>query len=192
MQPGPRSHRGVHLLVIRRCSIGKSGETLQAGDVQIVEGLGEQHVEQALRVTHQGFAEKFRIGFRNAEDFVRLFKDSVDRDSCLTAIVDGRASGILASKTKERKFYELKNSTLFATFWPLRTALVLFNLVLLTQILGDSVEHDEFEVDTIAVDPTLRGLGIGTALMLKAEEQAKSQGMLKTSLYVISKNTGAQ
>ena len=153
--------------------------------------MAERHVEQALRVTHHGFAEKFRIGFRNAEDFVRLFKDSVDRDSCLTAIVDGRASGILAAKTKERKFYELKNSTLFTTFWPLRTALVLFNLVLLTQILGDSVERDEFEVDTIAVDPTLRGLGIGSALMLKAEEVAKSRGKLKTSLHVISKNTGA-
>ena len=151
--------------------------------------MAGQHVEQALRVTHQGFAEKFRIGFRNAEDFVQLFKDSVDRDSCLTVIVDGRLSGILAAKTKVRKFYALKNSTLFTTFWPPKTVRVLFNLSLLAW--GDSITPDEFKVDTIAVDPTFRSLGIGSALMLKAEEKAKSRGKLKMCLDVLGENMGA-
>ena len=72
-----------------------------------------------------------------------------------------------------------------------RTALVLSNLVLLTLVLGDSVKPDEFEVDTIAVCPAGRGMGIGSALMLKAEEQAESLGMRKMSLNVIGENTGA-
>ena len=158
-------------------------------EVEIVNGLAEEHVDDALRVTYEAFAKKFRIGFRNAEDFVRLFRDSVDRDSCLTVIVDDRLSGILAVKTKERKFYEIKTSTLFTTFWPPKTVRVLFNLTLLAW--RDSITPDEFKVDTIAVDPTFRSLGIGSALMLKAEEKAKSRGKLKMCLDVLGENMGA-
>ena len=73
--------------------------------VEIVDGLAKEHVDDVLRVTYEAFVKKFRVGFRNAEDLLRLFRNSVDRNSCLTAIVDGRLSGILAVKTKEHKFY---------------------------------------------------------------------------------------
>ena len=157
--------------------------------VEIVEGLPREHVDDALRVIYEAFANKFRIGFSNADDLVRLFRGSVDRESCLTAIVDGRLSGILAIKTNERNFYELGTSALFTTFWPPKTARVVFNLGLLT--LGDSIANDEFKVDSIAVDSTSRGLGTGTALMLKAEEKARSRGKLNMSLQVLGDNTGA-
>lgn len=157
--------------------------------VEIVEGLARVHVEDALRVLYEAFANKFRIGFRNAEDLVRLFRGSVDRDSCLTAIVDGRLSGILAIETRERNFYELGTSALLTTFWPPKTARVVFNLCILK--LGDTIAPDEFKVDSIAVDSASRGLGAGTALMLKAEEKARSLGKLNMSLHVLGDNTGA-
>lgn len=158
-------------------------------EVEIVDGLAKELVDDALRVTHEAFAKKFRIGFRNAEDMVRLFKDSVDRGSCITGLVDGRLSGILAVKTKNRTFYNLGILPLLTTFNPLKTMRVLFNLGLLS--LEDSVKADEFKVETIAVDLASRGMGIGSALMLKAEEQARSLGMRKMTLDVICENTGA-
>ena len=157
--------------------------------VEIVEGLPRGHVDDALRVLYEAFANKFRIGFSNADDLVRLFRASVDTNSCLTAIVNGRLSGILAIKTKERNFYELGTSALFTTFWPPKTARVVFNLGLLT--LGDSIASDEFKVDSIAVNSASRGLSTGTALMLKAEEKARSLGKRNMSLQVLGDNTGA-
>ena len=162
---------------------------MTAREVEIVDGLAKEHVDDALRVTYEAFAKKFRIGFRNAEDMVQLFKDSVDRGSCITGIVDGRLSGILAVKTKNRTFYNLGIRPLLTTFDPLKTMRVLFNLGLLS--LEDSVKADEFKVETIAVDPASRGMGIGSALMMKAEEQARSLGMRKMTLDVICENTGA-
>ena len=94
--------------------------------------------------------------------------------AALPAIVDGRLSGILAVKTKNRTFYDLGIRSLLTTFGPLKTMRVLFNLGLLS--LEDSVKANEFKVETIAVSPDFRGMGIGSALMMKAEEQARSLG----------------
>ena len=158
-------------------------------DVQIVEGIAREHVDDALRITFDAFAKKFRIGFRNADDFIRLFRDSVDPENCLFAIVDGELSGVLAFQMTGHEFYQLNLRTAFEKFSPFRAGLVIFNLILLA--FEDAVGADEFHIDLVAVVPTSRGLGIGTALMLKAEEKAESTGKHTMSLGVIAENEGA-
>ena len=44
--------------------------------------------------------------------------------------------------------------------------------------------HDEYYIDTLCVSPDARGLGIGTALLAFAEEQAVTLGFSKLSLNV--------
>ena len=158
-------------------------------DVQIVEGIAREHVDDALRITFDAFAKKFRIGFRNADDFVRLFRDSVDPENCLFAIVDGELSGVLAFQMTGHEFYQLNLRTAFEKFSPFRAGLVIFNLILLA--FEDAVGADEFHIDLVAVVPSSRGMGIGTALMLKAEEKAESTGKHAMSLGVIAENEGA-
>lgn len=156
-------------------------------EVEIVEGIDGEYVEDALRVAYDAFAEKFRIGFRNADDLVRLFRDSVDRASCLSAMVDGRLAGILTFQTAGREFYHLNPVAVFARFSPMRAIRVLFNLLL----LADDAGRDEFIVDSLAVRQSSRGMGVGTALMRRAEERARSMGKRKMWLGVISENEGA-
>ena len=127
--------------------------------------------------------------FRGADDFVRLFRDSVDARNCFSAIIDGELSGILAFQTAGREFYRLNPMVAFAKFSPLRAGLVIFNLILLA--FEDAVGADEFHIDLVAVVPSSRGMGIGTALMLKAEEKAESTGKHTMSLGVIAENEGA-
>ena len=158
-------------------------------DVQIVEGISLEHVDDALRITFDAFAKKFRIGFRNADDFIRLFRESVDPENCLFAIVDGELSGVLAFQMTGHEFYQLNLRTAFEKFSPFRAGLVIFNLILLA--FEDAVGADEFHIDLVAVVPSSRGMGIGTALMLKAEEKAESTGKHTMSLGVIAENEGA-
>ena len=162
---------------------------MTTAEVQIVEGVDREYVDDALRITYDAFAKKFRIGFRNADDFVRLFRDSVDPENCLFAIVDGELSGILAFQTAGREFYRLNPMVAFAKFSPFRAGLVIFNLILLA--FEDAVGADEFHTDVLAVVPSTQGMGIGTALMLKAEEKAESTGKHTMSLGVIAENEGA-
>ena len=162
---------------------------MTTAEVQIVEGVDREYVDDALCITYDAFAKKFRIGFRNADDFVRLFRDSVDPENCLFAIVDGELSGVLAFQMTGHEFYQLNLRTAFAKFSPLRAGLVIFNLILLA--FEDAVGADEFHIDLVAVVPSSRGLGVGTALMLKAEEKAESKGKHAMSLGVIAENEGA-
>ena len=162
---------------------------MTATKVQIVEGIDREYVDDALRITYDAFAKKFRIGFRDADDFVRLFQDSVDPENCLFAIVDGELSGVLAFQTTGHEFYQLSLKTAFEKFSPLRAGLVILNLILLA--FEGAAGADEFHIDLVAVVPSSRGMGIGTALMVKAEEKAESEGKHTMSLGVIAENEGA-
>ena len=160
---------------------------MTTAEVKIVDGLDEQYVDDALRVVHDAFAEKFRIGFRHADDLIRLFRDSVDRTSCCSALVDGQFAGLLTIRTDGQEFYRLNMGALFTRFSPLQALRILLNLLL----LADELKGDEFVVETLAVDPAYRGMGIGTALLQKAEARARSMGKYTMSLGVVGENEGA-
>ena len=155
--------------------------------MEIVEGIDERYVDEALRLSHEAFAKKFRIGFHDAANFVRLFRDSIDTASCLSALSDGNLLGILTFQTAGQEFYHLKPAAVFTRFWPLRAIRVLLNLVLLAESAGPG----EFIVDSLAVSPASRGMGIGTSLMERAEEKARSMGKGTMSLGVVGENVGA-
>lgn len=160
---------------------------MTTAEVKVVEGLEARHVDDALRVVYDAFAEKFRIGFRDADDLIRLFRDSVDTTSCLSALVDGQFAGLLTIRTDGQEFYHLNMGVLFTRFSPLRAIRMLLNLLLLTE----GTKTDEFVVDSLAVDPAYRGRGVGTALLQKAEARARSMGKYTMSLGVVGENEGA-
>lgn len=154
---------------------------------QIVDGIEEHCIDDALGILYDAFAVKFRHGFRNANDLRRLFRRSVDASSCYSAALNGRLLGILTIHTTEQDFYRLSVRTLFTSFSPIRALRIVFNLFLLI----DRVETDEFIVESIAVHPDSRGLGVGARLMKRAEQQARAEGKRLLSLNVIGDNEGA-
>lgn len=156
-------------------------------EATIVEGLASGHVNDALSLVYAAFAQKLRIGFRDARDLMRLFHDAVDATSCFSALVHGQCAGILLFQTAGQEFFRLHSGALWTRFSPLRALLMLGNLAL----LADSVRPEEFRVDALAVDRKFQGMGLGTALMRKAEAQARARGCGTLSLDVIGTNDGA-
>ena len=154
----------------------------------ISDSMDADRVEDALRLSYDAFAAKFRFGLRGADDMLRLFADSVDRTRCLAAAADGRLAGFLAFKTVEGEFYHV-NPAALVRFSPVRAVRILINLALLA--IGDRVGDDEFIVDSLAVARSARGLGVGTALMRAAETRARRMGKRVVSLGVVGENAGA-
>ena len=155
----------------------------------VSDGLRAERVEDALRLSYDAFERKFRIGFRGADDLVRLFADSADGASCLSAESDGgELLGVLAFQTDGSEFYRMKTSAAFARFSPARAVRVLLNLMLL---YTPRPAPDEFIVDSLAVAQSARGMGVGTALMREAERKARRMGKRFMSLGVIGENAGA-
>ena len=157
-------------------------------EVRIVEGIAREHIQDALRVAHEAFAKKFRIGFSNADDLTRLFHDSLDPTRCYSAEVEGKLLGFLAFKTDSREFFALNFFAIFTRFGPWQAIRILFNLLLLA---GRGAKSDEFVVDVVAISEASRGLGLGTALMERAEDRAREMGKRKMTLQVIGENAGA-
>ena len=56
----------------------------------------------------------------------------------------------------------------------------------------DTVPEDDFYLQGIAVEPALRGAGIGSLLMDDVEARARIGGSARLSLDVAAKNTGAR
>ena len=155
--------------------------------VTVTEGLAAEHVEDALRLLHEAFEKKLRIGFRDADDFVRLFRDGVNRPACLAATEDGALLGVLALQYPKLEVYEVRLGSLFSRFTPWRAALILANMLILYTPPREGV----LEVDQLAVAPAARGKGVGTMLLEAAEVKARAMGVGKMALSVISENTGA-
>ena len=156
----------------------------------VSDDLRAERVEDALRLSYDAFERKFRIGFRGADDLVRLFADSADGASCLSAESEdgGELLGVLAFQTDGSEFYRMKTSSAFARFSPARAVRVLLNLALL---YTPRPAPDEFIVDSLAVARSARGMGVGTALMREAERKARRMGKRFMSLGVIGENAGA-
>ena len=156
----------------------------------VSDGLRAERVEDALRLSYDAFERKFRIGFRGADDLVRLFADSADGTSCLSAESEdgGALLGVLAFQTDGSEFYRMSAAAAFGRFSPARAVRVLLNLALL---YTPRPAPDEFIVDSLAVAQSARGMGIGTALMREAERKAISMGKRFMSLSVIGENIGA-
>ena len=153
-----------------------------------MDGIVREHIQDALRVAHEAFAKKFRIGFRNADDLTRLFQDSLDLTRCYSTEVEGQLQGFLAFKTDSREFFVLNFLAIFTRFGPWQAIRILFNLLLLA---GRGAKSDEFVVDVVAISEASRGLGLGTALMERAEDRAREMGKRRMTLQVIGENAGA-
>lgn len=57
---------------------------------------------------------------------------------------------------------------------------------------SSEAQHDEFHIDTLAVVETFRGQGVGSSLLIAAEQIARQQGHHKFSLNVSKENWKAQ
>ena len=57
--------------------------------------------------------------------------------------------------------------------------------------ITDSIADGDFYLQTIAVDPELRGEGVGSRLMDASEERARASGSTRLALDVSAGNTGA-
>ncbi len=156
-------------------------------EIVIQEGIGEEHVEDALLMTYDAFAKKFYIGFSNSEQFIRLFRDALNQEYCLAAIDNGELVGLLIYQVSGKDFFGLSLRKLFSRFNPIRALRILTNLLL----LHSGTSKDEFMVDALVVDPRTRGSGIGTKLLSQAEDKARELGKTKMKLSVIGENTGA-
>lgn len=143
-------------------------------------------------------AEGF-FGFMLGRDAERIIADafsepghSLSYEHVVFAELDGVVAGMSSAFTgaQHRNFSEepLRSAAGRAAF---RMGCVRRLLAPLWRILNTIAEGD-FYLQGMAVEPDLRGVGIGSFLLADAEERARSAGSARFCLDVAAKNEGAR
>jgi len=165
--------------------------TLRAAKPTMDEGLAfARYLDEAA----EGFF-RFMLG-RHAQDIIATAFLQPDHDLSHQNVtfaehedaVVGMVSGYTAKQHRASSRRPLKEA---AGKRNLRMRIVLILFAPLMRII-DSIADEDFYLQAIAVDPELRGAGIGSLLLEDAIERGTRNGSARLTLDVAARNSGAR
>ena len=135
------------------------------------------------------------LGPRAAEIIAKVFEGTdhdfshqhvtfAERDGAIVGMI----SGYSAEQHRRSSPQALEHA---AGRWSVRMFIVSLLFAPLLRIL-DSMADNDFYILAIAVDPELRGAGVGSMLLETVEEQGRASGANRLALDVSAKNEGAR
>lgn len=152
------------------------------------------HFARFLDQAAEGFF-RFWLGRRAEAIIASAFPEpqhSLSYQHVTFAVRDGELVGMTSAYTGKqlRGFSELPLVSAAGRF-PLRMMCTSFLLAPIFRVLN-SVADEDFYLQGIAVEPSLRGEGIGSMLLDAIEHRASDSGAQNLCLDVAAKNTGAR
>jgi ribosomal protein S18 acetylase RimI-like enzyme len=155
---------------------------------EIVDHLPEAHIPAGVRLYYTGLEAKLGPVFGPPETALTVLPGSIHPTRCLTAFAEGRLAGILALQDQTGSFLEPSYNTMVRHYGQIAGT---FRTMLL-MLLDHRLPPGDLYLDGIVVEPSVRGQGIGRALMAAFENLARDNGFSTVSLEVIDTNPRAR
>jgi ribosomal protein S18 acetylase RimI-like enzyme len=156
--------------------------------MQIQQGLPEKHIDAAVEMLLEAFADEFMPILRDEEKARLLLKRVIKRDYMLYAEEEGELLGILGLQCAEGTFLEASLREFFNIFGLFKGLVKAIGF----SFLHHSLKEGELYVEFIAVSPTARGKGIGSKLLDAFEEHGRIGEYKMLRLEVVGSNTRAK
>ncbi len=156
--------------------------------IDILDHLPEARVPEGVRLYYTGLGVKLGPVFGPLASALAVLPGSIHPTRCLTALSEGRLAGILGIHDQQGSFLEPSYGTMVRHYGQISGT---FRTMLL-MLLDHKVPPGDLYLDGIVVDPSLRGQGIGSALMAAFEHLAGENGFTTVSLEVIDTNPQAR
>lgn len=161
--------------------------------IKIVRDLPAHLRLQAVEILYEAFEKKINnleLMPNSKEQAIRIMGKSVNFESGFYALCEGGVVGVTGLHYGNSRFSSVKWSTLFKEFGLFGA---LYRMIIpyferLTEIL----KRGELRIDTIAVDKSMRGEGVGTLMLNEVFEFAKTNGFESIRLEVVDTNQGAR
>ena len=150
-------------------------------------GLDARHKDEFIRLFCDAFPEIIVPVFGSIERCARLLERSLANDRILTAISGDRLVGFAGLHYSRREWFDpslpqLLNSMRWGIFRVMAVGIVLFK----------RPKFDVLHLDTLAVQPDMRGQGIGTQLVDAVVALANAEGKCFVTLEVEDINPRAE
>ena len=156
--------------------------------IDIIDHLPEAHVPEGVRLYYTGLEVKLGPVFGPLASALDVLPGSIHSTRCLTALSEGRLAGILGIHDQRGSFLEPSYGRMVRHYGQISGT---FRTMLL-MLLDHKVPPGDLYLDGIVVDPSLRGQGIGSALLAAFEHLARENGFTTVSLEVIDTNPRAR
>jgi len=158
-------------------------------DISFVHGIPEEMRSQAATLYDTAFGEKFAVAIRKSVSRIALFADSFHLQCSFAAIANGRLVGMAGYRTDTDSLTNgLDYSRLIANLGRIHgnwAAAIL-------SMYERKLTPNELMMDGIAVDPEMRGNGIGTRLLSDVADFATRERYDTIRLDVIDTNPDAR
>ena len=158
-------------------------------DIRIELGLPDHLRAEAAALYWQAFGGKLGRVLGPQPQAIRFLTRVMRADHCLTAIDgDGRLVGIAGFKSPGGSFAGGSESDLRAIYGPIGgrwRGLVL-------RLLGNEIDNKRFLLDGLCVARSVRGQGVGTALLEASVAEARTRSYPAVRLDVVETNWRAK
>lgn len=168
--------------------------TAHATDRHITPQLqSPQHRLEAARLLYEAFTlkvERLELFPYTAEQAVRLIAKSLNPRCGLYALQAGKVVGVAGLEYDKERFVDISKTT-FTEEFGLIGGTGRYLWMRLLKLL-DKSSSQVFRVEPLAVSSSMRGQGIGSALLNAAFERARQLGYLEVIIGVVNTNLGAK
>jgi GNAT superfamily N-acetyltransferase len=150
--------------------------------LQIHQGLYPAHLQRAAQLYFDAFRRQVSpiLDMRTREQAVAFIRQCINPQQALTAIFDGKLAGFAGLQYGDQSFLRLRLSQFVDRFgWVLGR--IRFRQAALFE---QSVQAGDLRIESIAVDPALRGQGVGTWLLNAVTDFAGKQGFRAVHINV--------
>ena len=168
--------------------LGASNPCRTEAMIDIIDHLPEAHVSAGVRLYYTSLEAKLGPVFGPLDAALAVLPGSIHHSRCLVALSEGHLVGILGIHDARGSFLA-PTYMIMAKHYGTMSGMYRTSLLML---LDSKVAPGDLYLDGIAVAPTHRGQGIGTALMTAFEHRARDNGFATVSLEVIDTNPRAR
>ena len=151
-------------------------------------GLPEHCRRQAAEICYQAFRQKFEPIMSSQQHGIAILEKAFDPELAIVALRQDRLAGVAGLQYDGRQFVDVRASAFTKEFgW--------LSGLLRCTLFAFFVQHQrkgELLIESIAVDSSMRGKGIGTRLLQAVFDFARANGFGSVRLEVVDTNPGAR
>jgi ribosomal protein S18 acetylase RimI-like enzyme len=155
--------------------------------VTIQVGISENQKTKAAEIIYEAIGDKLRHIFGPKEKGIPFLSEYLCDERLVVALDNGTLAGVSGLQYKGKTFIDI-------SFWQMLRELKwgIFKFLFVELAYFSGVKPDEIVVEALAVDSTMRGKGIGDALLTSIIDFARSNQYKTISLFVVDTNKRAK
>lgn len=148
--------------------------------VTIHSGISETQKPKVAEIIYEALGTKLRPIFGPKENGISLFSKHLCNERIIVALEDETIVGVAGLQYKGKDFIDI-------SFWQLlrRVKWRILTFLFVNLVYFSGVTSKEILVSVLAVDSTVRGKGVGSALMTFIIDFARSHQYDRVFLYVV-------